>query len=194
MKHRASRELYDYWNRVRGARIAPDRDAIDPSAIRAILGDTYILGQEPVGEAAVRLAGTRLCALFGRELKGATFLDLWSAASRAEVRRMIDHSGSDASGVIAGVTGETDEGEVIRLEWLLLPLRHDRRLGARYIGVLAPHAVPGWIGARAIAAMTLGSWRRIGPVIEATTVPQEFSLPPEPPPRPVFVVHPGGRA
>jgi hypothetical protein len=194
MKHRASRELYDYWNRVRGARIAPDRDAIEPGAIRNILGDSYVLAQEHLEEAVVRLAGTRLCALFGRELKGVTFLTLWSASYRTEVLRLIDQCGSDASGIVAGVTGETAEGDTVNLEWLLLPLRHDRKLGARLIGILAPHAVPCWIGARPVQALTLKGWRRIGPAIEAATVPNDVSLVGEPPGRPVLVVYPGGRA
>ena len=44
MKHATSRELYGYWNRVRGGEAAPRREAtIEPSDIRRILADTFIL-------------------------------------------------------------------------------------------------------------------------------------------------------
>src|SRR5512146_2629747 len=43
MKHATTRELYDYWNRVRGGERAPLRSAIEPSDIRRILGEMFIL-------------------------------------------------------------------------------------------------------------------------------------------------------
>ncbi len=193
MKHRASRELYNYWNSRRGARVAPDRDAIEPGAIRDILGDSFVLAQERAQEAVLRLAGTRVCALFGREIKGTTFLTLWAAADRTDVRRLIDQSGSDASGIVAGAVGHVGSGETINLEWLLLPLWHNRKLGTRYIGILAPHSVPDWIGTRPVTELTLAAWRRIGPAIEEAAVPRNIGLPPEQPSRPAFVVHQGGR-
>ena len=43
MKHAATRDLYCYWDSLRGARTAPERVDIDPGAIRRILGDTFIV-------------------------------------------------------------------------------------------------------------------------------------------------------
>src|SRR4051794_37663355 len=69
MKHAASRMLYAYWDGARGERAAPERSEIEPGAIRHILADTFIqIGAH--GAAEFRLAGTRLCAPFGRELRG----------------------------------------------------------------------------------------------------------------------------
>ena len=69
MKHPSSRDLYAYWNERRGSRLAPERADIEPSAIRQVLGDTFVLAADSVAQHPFRLAGTRLCALFGRELK-----------------------------------------------------------------------------------------------------------------------------
>lgn len=41
-----------------------------------------------VNEIRVRLAGTRICALFAREIKGEAFDDLWSEASREQVHEV----------------------------------------------------------------------------------------------------------
>jgi len=70
MKHAASRELYAYWEAKRGTRPAPERAEIEPGAIRGILSDTFILALDRGLGRPVRLAGTRVCALFDREIKG----------------------------------------------------------------------------------------------------------------------------
>ena len=85
MKHPSNRELFEYWNTRRGRRSAPDRNEIEPGAIRHLLADTFILAFDASGGHPFRLAGTRVCALFGRNLKGASFLDLWAASSRGAV-------------------------------------------------------------------------------------------------------------
>jgi hypothetical protein len=72
MKHPSNRELFD-WNMRRGERLAPERADIEPSAIRKILGDAFVLERHGVSNPVFRLAGTRLCALFARELKGESF-------------------------------------------------------------------------------------------------------------------------
>ena len=83
MKHPSNRELFDYWNERRGNRLAPERADIEPSAIRQVLGDTFVLATDDgIGYYPFRLAGTRLCALFGRELKGESFLSFGSAPAR----------------------------------------------------------------------------------------------------------------
>ena len=61
------------------------RAEIDPAAIRHALGDIFMLAADFVDGIRFRLAGTRVCALFGRELKGERFNALWSEASRAQI-------------------------------------------------------------------------------------------------------------
>jgi hypothetical protein len=82
MKHPANRELYGYWNERRGDRLAPERADIEPSAIRQVLGDTFVLAADGIAHHPFRLAGTRLCALFGRELKGESSSDCGNAPAR----------------------------------------------------------------------------------------------------------------
>ena len=91
MKHASTRALFDYWNTQRGHRAAPERADIDPAAIRHALGDTFMLAADFVDQLRFRLAGTRVCALFGREIKGEGFTALWSEASRETHRRAARH-------------------------------------------------------------------------------------------------------
>jgi hypothetical protein len=69
MKHVSTRTLFDYWNRRRGRRRALARSDIDPGDIRSALGDTFLLAADFVDEIRFRLAGTRICTLFAREIK-----------------------------------------------------------------------------------------------------------------------------
>jgi hypothetical protein len=82
MKHPSIRRLFDYWNERRGARLLPRREDIEPEAIRCVLADTFILSFAPTVGHPIRVAGTRVCALFGREIKGEAFLDVFSTDAR----------------------------------------------------------------------------------------------------------------
>ena len=92
MKHPASRELFAYWDERRGKHSAPERADIEPGAIRQVLSDAFILALDGGAGHPFRLAGTRVCALFGRELKGEPFIGLWAGASQPVVCRSARHS------------------------------------------------------------------------------------------------------
>ena len=126
MKHAASRELYAYWEEKRGTRPAPERADIEPGAIRGALSDAFILALDRSAGHPVRLAGTRVCALFGRELKGESFLGLWTTASRPTMADLLAILADECIGTVAGVTAQNRTGEPIDLELLLLPLGTQR--------------------------------------------------------------------
>jgi len=163
VKHSSTQALYAYWNERRGARAAPERGEIEPGAIRTSLGDSFILGSEAKGQANFRLAGTRVCSLFGRELKDEPFDALWGESDRAAARDLLAIVANEIAGIVAGVTGTTAHGDAVDLELLLLPLRHRGSSHARQIGVLAPLAAPFWLGASPLACLALKSHRHVGP-------------------------------
>ena len=110
MKHAASRELYAYWEERRGQRPAPERADIEPGAIRQVLSDTFILELDAADSHSFRLAGTRVCALFGRELKGESFVDLWDHGSRGPIADLLAISTDESVGTVAGVTAHSTGG------------------------------------------------------------------------------------
>jgi len=200
MKHPTSRMLHAYWNGLRGARAAPERGEIEPGEIRHVLADSLILEIDAPGQAAtVRLAGTRLCALFGGELRGHTFAGLWGEAPAADPWRLIEVVIQETAGVVVGLVGVTEAGETLDLELLLLPLRHRGKTQVRVIGSLSPSVIPTWLGLRPIVALRTVSLRILAP--EANAAPTPLAAPPpaandEPglARRKRFVVHRGGRA
>jgi hypothetical protein len=175
MKHTASRELYAYWEQKRGNRTAPERNEIDPGAIRGVLSDTFILALDRSAGHPLRLAGTRVCALFDREIKGEAFLDLWSPSSRPIIASLITILADECTGTVAAVSGANAAGEEINLELLLLPLGSRRPSFARAIGVLAPLKVPSWLGTSAIGPLTLGGRRHVGAELEKRVLPRFFT-------------------
>jgi hypothetical protein len=169
MKHPSNRELFEYWNERRGTRLAPERAEIDPGAIRQVLGDTFMVEQHYTGSPLFRLAGTRLCALFGRELKAESFTSLWQRTGQNAVRELIAVVMQEKVGIVASVTGATSDDTLapVQLEMLMLPLACGLQTEARVMGALAPMATPYWLGAKAIGPLALGMFRHIGHAAES---------------------------
>jgi hypothetical protein len=190
MKHPTSRELYAYWQNRRGRRPAPTRADIEPGAIRQVLSEAFILALDQGGGYPFRLAGTRVCALFGRELKGESFVALWTEAHRRIVTDLLTILTDEGVGTVAGATAQNVEAETLELELLLLPLSASRPSLARTIGVLAPLTSPPWLGISRIGALTLGSRRHLGAVAETRLLPRFLT----PRNRRGFTVYDGGRS
>ena len=172
MKHASSRELHAYWERKRGTRCAPERADIDPAAIRGVLSDTFIIALNRGAGYPFRLAGTRVCALFDREIKGESFLSLWSVASKPIVSSLLTILVDECIGTVAAAAAQSADGAPLELELLLLPLDIPRPMFARAIGVLAPLKVPQWLGASPIGGLTLGGRRHIGAELERRFLPR----------------------
>src|SRR5262245_47160259 len=150
MKHPSNRALFEYWNKRRGTRLAPERADIEPGAIRHVLGDTFVLEIDPLSQHPFRLAGTRLCALFGRELKGESFVKLWQRANQTGIRELLAVVSEEKAGVVASATGATADDSLrpLQLELTLLPLAFEARGEARVLGALTPMATPYWLGVK----------------------------------------------
>ena len=162
MKHPSARELYDYWNALRGPRAAPERSEIEPGAIRRALADTFILAYDDGTGHSFRIAGTRLCAAFGRELRGTAFVDLWDQESRQRMHDLLGIVARECVGIVAGGRGRSAEGADLDFELLVLPLRQRNAAGARLLGALAPREVPYWFGINPVGSLSLGTIRYLG--------------------------------
>ncbi len=154
MRQAVSRELYEYWDRLRAGRAAPDRSQIDPAQIRGVLADTFLLEVDPERSFPIRLSGARTSALFGTELKGSRFMHLWAEKDRVAVNQMLACIIDEPAPAVAGVTAAPAGRTPLDLELLLLPLRHHGKTHARILGSLAPANIPSWFGL--IPAETLG--------------------------------------
>src|SRR5262249_29404071 len=140
-----------------------------------------------------RLAGTRVCALFGRELKNQPLLGLWDAQSRLALANLLDVVADEANGVVAAARGRTPEGWAQDLELVVLPLAQRGDTHARMIGSLAPLTIPFWIGSSRLGAMTLGNIRHLASALDAPPAARLVAGNKDTARRGAFVVHEGGR-
>jgi hypothetical protein len=156
MRHAASLRLHAYWDALRAGRPAPERDEIDPAAIRDVLASVFMLDVAKLplprpADATVRLSGTRLDALFGRTLRGSTFDRLWAPGSAALAADALGAVLDRRRAVLAAASGGPDGRRAIDLELLLLPL------GARgcVLGALSTAVTPEWMGLCAAAPLDI---------------------------------------
>lgn len=162
MKHTSTRALYGYWNKQRGGRPAPERGDIDPIHIRHELGDVFMLAADFVDQLRFRLAGTRVCALFNREIKGETFAALWDDSSAKTIAQVVSTLNEERIGVVAGVVGSAADGATVDLELIVLPLAHTGHARIRAIGALVALTPPYWLGDKPVTELRLGALRHIG--------------------------------
>jgi hypothetical protein len=192
MKHAATRMIFSYWDTLRGERAAPERGEIEPGEIRHVLADTFILEIKNDRQCEFRLAGTRICALFGRELKGADFNVIWSESERTDAQRNIDTVTMETAGIVAGLVGKTPSGNPLDLEMILLPLRHRGKTHSRVLGALSPAILPPWLGFDSLSEVSTSSMRIIWPTGRVASRGFAFEGDPQERRR-RFIVHEGGR-
>src|SRR5215210_5881462 len=121
MKHPSSREFFAYWDKKRGGAPAPDRSEIEPGAVRELLGDIFVLSYDSTAGYPFRVAGTRVCALLGCDLKDRSFSALFAADDRREIEEIIAVVSEEMLAAVAGITAISRDGRPAHLELLLLP-------------------------------------------------------------------------
>jgi hypothetical protein len=162
MKQDGSINLFQYWNRLRAGRTAPRRTEIEPADIKTLLGDTFILESDLRGEAVFRLAGTRLCATYGRELKGFAFSSLWRERDTRMVSRLAAGVFRDKTVLVVSYQGTSGNGRHIEMELLLLPLEGGDE-HRRALGIISTDGKPFWLGADAIVESSIEAVRVVDP-------------------------------
>jgi hypothetical protein len=139
MKSMGGLDIYAYWDELRGKKSAPRREDIDPAKLKHHLGDLFILADKGEKVPFFRLAGTRLCDLFGRELRDRPFSELWPAANATFPCRVARGILQHQLPVVFDIEAEDDYGAApLAFEMLLLPLRSDNDAAPRLLGALLP--------------------------------------------------------
>lgn len=161
MKLAVTMELYAYWNALREARSAPERNDIDPGAIRSVLADTFVLDFDHQNGFPFRIAGSRANALFLRELRGYSFLRLWRESDREEIKSILQCVADEAQPFLIGAETQPSGLNPVDIEIALLPLRHHGETHSRLLGCIAVSAAPHWLGLVGADHATLTSLRSL---------------------------------
>jgi hypothetical protein len=158
MKHPSNRAFFAYWDEKRADARAPDRSEIEPEAVRDLLGDIFVLSYDSAAGFPFRVAGTRLSALLGRDLKDQSFSRLFVQDGRREIEDIITVVTEEMLAAVAGITATSDDGTPAHLELLLLPFNSRAHTPISLTGLLAPFEN----GHRVLRDFKLTSWRYLG--------------------------------
>src|ERR1700677_852280 len=115
MKHPSSREFFAYWDDRRGDARAPDRSEIEPDAVRGLLGDIFVLSYDAVSGYPFRVAGTRVCALLGCDLKDRSFSALFAPDGRREIEEIIAVVAEEMLAAVAGISATSEHRSLAHL-------------------------------------------------------------------------------
>jgi hypothetical protein len=148
MRHKTTQTVFDYFNRVRDGKSAPLRADIDPNELKSVLPNVFILGTTRNGGPVFRLAGTRICALLGRELRGEDFMNLWHGPNRHKMKLATEAVLANQAPLTIDVSTFADEEDQGHMEMLLAPLSSRSGVYDRLIGSLVDLGHPLLIGER----------------------------------------------
>ena len=138
MKHPSNQQFFAYWNEKRAGARAPDRSEIEPEAVRELLPDIFVLSCDSAAGYPFRVAGTRLCALAGSDLKDKSFSELFVGDGRREIEDIIAIVTEELLAAVAGIMATSEDGTPAHLELLLLPFSHRAHAPLSLTGLLAP--------------------------------------------------------
>lgn len=175
MQHKTTQTVFSYFNRIRGERSAPLRSEIEPSALKSVLPDIFILETGRSTGAQFRLAGTRVCTILGRELRGENFAELWHTPNRHKIRLAVEAVIANQAPLTIGVRSLADEEVDGSLEMLLMPLFSRPGICDRVMGTLADLGTPPLLGERNRILMA-GAFRFLAADDEPAELVQAASL------------------
>ncbi|MEQ1753818.1 MAG: PAS domain-containing protein [Micropepsaceae bacterium] len=126
MRHMQTQVLLNYWRRTRGEQSAPQKSEIEPRDIKTHLAFSFLLKREASDRFTFALAGTGLCDLFGRELRGQSFVHLWAEQSRDAATISVVRVTNLSVPTVALCVAETADQRPLSGELLLLPYASER--------------------------------------------------------------------
>lgn len=162
MKHPANQEFHAYWDEKRAGALAPERSDLEPEQVRHLLGDIFVLSCDQAAGYPFRVAGTRMCALLGADLKGRSFTSLFRDADREEMIDLLGIVTEESQPTVAGLSAQAPNGGRFHLELLLLPFSARSHSPISLTGLLAPLSpIDGSHAYGHLKDFNLTSWRHL---------------------------------
>jgi hypothetical protein len=163
MKHPTTTALFSYWDQVRDGRLAPKRLEIEPMQLTPILSETFILERRSTVDYPYRLAGTRICDVFGHEFRGRNFLEGWTESDRISLSRQLAVVCQDGAGLVFEMAASGNERHTVIMEGVILPLMHTGNTITRLLGSISTLDSPEWLCAEPLRAIELLNHKLIWP-------------------------------
>ena len=107
-----------------------------PAPSASVLAETFVLDFDDRRGFPFRIAGSRANALFLKELRGLSFLELWRDADRKEMSSVLHCVADEAQPFLVGAEARPPGLGSVHIEVILLPLRHHGLTHSRILGGL----------------------------------------------------------
>lgn len=127
-------QLLEYWlGLCDGARL-PARKSIDPSALKPVLPDLYVLERQEDGGLRFRLVGTAVRDLFSKDITGSTLEQVLPTQALRDSRRCYDTVDRFATPWLTRIVYDLGQGDQYRYGRLVCPLATDGQRIDAYLG------------------------------------------------------------
>jgi hypothetical protein len=143
ISHAGTRNLFRYWESIRGERSAPLRSEISLQPIRDLLPWIFIC--EPVAETSahrLRLAGTGVCQLWGDNMTGKDLFAAWSKFERETMSKLLHSAATELQPFVMRCRARTETGLLANLEIMGLPVEADDTGEKQVLGLVVPFQDP----------------------------------------------------
>jgi len=150
--HPDTRALLAYGRALAGAGAAPKKGGADH-----VLERLFVIERMNDGRLPIRTFGSELVALFGRELREYDFARFFLAPDLQLMNALIDASVAAGEPAIARVTAQTGGGKQLGAEILLTPLKVEKILGNRFLGLFQTLGGESFLDGQQIQLLRVGS-------------------------------------
>lgn len=145
VRHQTIIDVYGYWNALRGTADAPMKSQIQPSTLGHMLTSLFILEIGGDGIVTFRLAGSRICDLFGHDLRDESFSELFGDGHAGDIESTLIGAMRHAMPALINATGYSTAGHQASFEIIVMPLRSEDGGCERLLGAIAPSVAASWL-------------------------------------------------
>jgi hypothetical protein len=193
--HPGSRLLFAHWEGLRAERAYPRREDFTFAPVKDIMPDMLLIEKDYLRNSHVfRLAGSRVCALLGKNVTAGSVLDGWDAFEASILSRHLAMALDDFQPVLVRMRLTADSGFVVAAELIAMPIQARDSTVIQLIGGLFPFRDIERSGHTAITSRQLISARSIWTEHEGAAGDALAAAAPQPRARPRLRVVEGGRS
>jgi hypothetical protein len=144
IEHDILRELWAYWDSIRGEKAMPSRADFDPLDIPRLLPNLILFDVEPgTRRLKARLVGTQVVATYGIDYTGRYLDEIDFGAHRDDILRDYYRCLDTAAPCLTQSSFWSDRGLTYSMQRLILPLSDDGRTVNKLLACLAFDRVVG---------------------------------------------------
>jgi hypothetical protein len=160
--HPGSRKLFRHWEMTRAEMPCPSRESFELGPIRDVMADMVVIDRDHLRNGfRFRLAGTRVCDLYGRNITGQDVLLGWDDFEKDVIGRHLLTAFNQKQPAVIRMRLTTDRTQQIAAELLALPVTMAGSHRTQIIGGLFPFIETRNLGHTRIVARELVSGRVI---------------------------------